>query len=271
MKAIKYLATLFTASTLIMGGCNDDYDVPPLDIPESSIDANTTILDLKTAFQANLDTITLRPDGEDYIIKGTVIGNDVSGNIYKNLIIQDATAALTIAINSSGLYTNYRVGQELVINCTGLYIGKYAKLQQMGYPASGGKQETTFMPLAAFEKATQLNGLPGNNFDTLQVTIASLPTTNAGLMQYQSQLVEFKDVTFEGGGTLTFANASSSATRYIVDADGNKLAVRNSNFSDFATDTLPAGKGNVIGILSYFNSYQLLLRSRSDVYGFTNP
>ena len=151
MRTIQILV-LFLIAGLCIPSCDQNYDIPPMHIPEAKQVANTTILELKTTFDGNLDTIGKKDSGEDYIIKGVVVGNDISGNIYKNLMIQDGTAALTVAVNSSGLYTYYRMGQEVVINCTGLYLGKYANLQQLGYPATG-KQEATFMPLAAFEEA----------------------------------------------------------------------------------------------------------------------
>lgn len=269
MKTIRHFMVLFLGLLLGATACNNDYDLPPLEIPTATLTPNTSILELKTIFQGNVDTIGKNAEGEDYIISGVVVGNDVSGNIYKSLMIQDETAAITISVNGTGLYTTYRLGQKVVLNCTGLYIGKYAKLQQLGYPATG-KDEMTFMPLAAFQQNVELSGLPDAQFDTLVVTISELGTTTNDLLYYQSRLVELKDVFFQQGGKATFANTSSAASRYIQDASGKTLVVRNSNYSDFATDTLPSGTGNVVGILSYFNNaYQLLLRERSDVYDFT--
>lgn len=269
MKTINLFAILMIAASFLMPSCDQNYDVPPMEIPVATLTPNTTILDLKNTFNGNLDTIGTKSDGEDYIIKGVVIGNDISGNIYKSLMVQDESAAITISINSSGLYTTYRLGQELVINCTGLYLGKYANLQQLGYPASNGK-ETTFMPIAAFQQAAQLNGLPDARIDTIPIDLATLPKSGDGLTYYQSQLIELKDVYFKDGGKQPFAPTTGSASRTLLDQAGNTIIVRNSNYSDFANDTLPAGNVNVVGILSYFNNaYQILLRMRSDVTEYT--
>ncbi|MGL4292215.1 MAG: DUF5689 domain-containing protein [Bacteroidales bacterium] len=47
-----------------------------------------------------------------YVAEGVVIGNNASGNIYKNVMPQDATAALTLSSNATGLYNDYRIGQK---------------------------------------------------------------------------------------------------------------------------------------------------------------
>ena len=75
----------------------------------------------------------------------------------------------------------------------------------------------------------------------------------------------FRNVHFEGGGELPFANADATTNRTLLDANGNSILVRNSNYSSFRGETLPAGTGDVMGILSSFNgTWQLLLRSAED-------
>lgn len=64
-------------------------------------------------------------------------------------MIQDETAALAISVNSTGMYTKYAPGQEVVIDLTDMYIGKYNGTQQLGYPLFYEKNqvwEATFMP-----------------------------------------------------------------------------------------------------------------------------
>jgi hypothetical protein len=253
---------------MILFSCAQDFDIPPLDIPQATIKGNTTILELKQAFPNALTQVGVKPNGENYIIEGVVIGNDVGGNIYKSLMIQDSTAAITIGINRTDLNAAYRIGQQLVINCTGLYVGQYNNLQQLGFETTGGTG-ITFMLSTLFSEKTQLNGLPASPIDTIVGDIASLPTTFPAMMTYQSQLFVFKDVYFQNGGVWQYTNSGKNTTRYIFDSKGNKLAVYNSSYSTFATDTMPAGTGNVVGILSYFkNSYQLLMRMPGDAYGF---
>ena len=156
MKRItKYIGVLLTA--LLAGGamtsCQNDFDAPGLITPGATLQPNTTIAELKAEYWNDadnyIDTIRLAESGERKVVAGRVVSSDASGNIYKNLVIQDETGALTMSINANSLYNNYRIGQEIVIDLTDMYIGKYSTLQQLGFPdysPSYGWQ-ATFMPL----------------------------------------------------------------------------------------------------------------------------
>ena len=270
MKTNKLLIIPLLLFAIFLASCNDDFDNPPMYIPESTWVANTTILELKTAYQGTLDTVGKRSDGKDYIIKGTVIGNDIGNNIYKNLVIQDSTAAITIAIDATRLYQTYRLGQQIVLNCTGLNIGRFNGLWQLG-GVKEGSTSISFMSLETFQNSIQLNGLPVTPVDTLTMTIAEVnaATSTTDLIKYQSQLVLFKGVSFEGGGTESYVENSSRTTRYIK-SGSNTLQLNNSAYCDFGSQLMPSGTGNVMGILSYYNSYQLLLIDIDNVYDFTS-
>lgn len=268
-------------AAFVMVGCADEFDRPPINEPKAEYadKVNTTIYDLKYKYWNDarnyIDTIGVNENGDDIIIKGRVVSSDESGNIYKSLVIQDSTAALALSINQSNLYTSYRVGQEIVINATGMYIGKYNGLQQLGYPewyAQGNAWEATFMSLELFQEHAQINGFPRvAEIDTLSVSLGSLPSDPSGLCTWQSQLVRLDDVTFtEADGKVVFAGDDASANRTLQDLNGNTIIVRNSNYADFRSERLPVGTGSVVGILSYYGTaWQLLLRDSKDCIGFT--
>ncbi len=274
-----YLLMLIAA--FVMVGCADNFDRPPIVEPTAANadKVNTTIYDLKFKYWDDarnyIDTIGQTETGEDIIIKGRVVSSDETGNIYKSLVIQDETAALALSINQNSLYTTYRLGQEVVINATGMYIGKYNGLQQLGYPewyAQGNAWEATFMAPEFFQEHAEMNGFPKvNEVDTLVVSLGSLPSDPAGLCQWQSQLVRLDDVMFtEADGKAVFAEDDASANRTLQDLNGNTIIVRNSNYADFRSQKLPIGTGSVVGILSYYGTaWQLLLRSAEDCIGFS--
>lgn len=275
-----YLNLLLLMAIGMVASCNDDFDRPPMMIPHAAhIDkVNTTILDLKTKYWKEdknyIDTIKLTEAGDSVVIKGRVVSSDESGNIYKNLVIQDETAAITISINGNSLYNTYRIGQEIVLPVTGLFIGKYNTLQQLGYPDYSDTYgwQATFLPLAMFQEAAELNGLPNAaEIDIISVKMAELPTTPDGIRKMQSQLVRFDGVSFvEADGKTTFSESESSTSRNLKDEDsGNTIIVRNSNYANFKSDILPLGVGSVVGILSYYSgAWQLLLRDVDDCIGF---
>ena len=274
-----YLNLLLLMAIGMATSCSDDFDRPPMTIPSAAHinKVNTTILELKSKYWKNdknyIDTIKLTEAGDSMVIKGRVVSSDAAGNIYKNLVIQDETAAITISINGNSLYTTYRIGQEVVIPVTDLFIGKYNTLQQLGYPDYSDTYgwQATFLPLALFQSRVELNGLPdASKIDTLTVKLSELPTTPAGLQQMQSQLVRINDVSFvEADGKTTFSESDASTSRNLKDEEGNTIVVRNSNYANFKSDILPLGKGSVVGILSYYSgAWQLLLRDVDDCIGF---
>lgn len=274
-----YLNLLLLMAIGMATSCSDDFDRPPMMIPSAAhIDkVNTTILDLKTKYWKEdknyIDTIKLTEAGDSVVIKGRVVSSDEAGNIYKNLVIQDETAAITISINGNSLYNTYRIGQEVVLPVTGLFIGKYNTLQQLGYPDYSETYgwQATFLPLAMFQEKVELNGLPNAAaIDTINVKMAELPTTPDGIRKLQSQLVRFDEVSFvEADGKTTFSESESSTSRNLKDDQGNTIVVRNSNYANFKSDILPLGVGSVVGILSYYSgAWQLLLRDVDDCIGF---
>jgi hypothetical protein len=95
-----------------------------------------TIADLIKKYP-NVSTNQNQEITEDFQIKGRVTGNDLGGNIYKQITIQDSTAAIIIAVNEGGLFGHLAEGQEILVDLKGLYIGGYRKMPEIGYPYNG--------------------------------------------------------------------------------------------------------------------------------------
>lgn len=267
-----------------LSSCQAEMDAPEMEVPVATMTANTTISDLKSIFDVDAVVCPMKDADTNtpYIIHGRVVSSDASGNIYKSLVIQDETAAMAISINQSSTYVDYRIGQEVVLNVTGLWIGKYRGLQQLGSLGTpyDGVPQLSFMPYDEFLAHSELNGLPDqiisyigmkdqrptDNAYCIVSSIGSLPSSGKDFRDIQSQLVEFRNVSFVDGGKEIFAPYQESVNRNIRDAQGNELVVRNSGYSTFYNDTLPSGTGTVRGILSYYgDTWQLLLRTKRDV------
>ncbi len=285
MRKIKSYIGLLLFAAIGFTGCQDEFDAPVLVAPEASIAANTTISELKTKYWEDglnyIDTIGTTDAGARMIISGYVTSSDRTGNIYKNLVIEDETGALAMSINQSGLYNSYRIGQEVVIDVTGMYIGKYNGLQQLGWPDVDEVfgEQATFMPIEFFRQHAQLNGLPDEkNAQPTVVNLADIASFTVNdkeeMIEWQSRLVRFNNVRFEDGkGNLSYTDGSEiNSNRTIYDEHGNKITVRNSGYATFWSDKLPKGYGDVVGILSYYDdAWQLLLRSTDDCMNFGNP
>ena len=265
----KYIKFFAAAAALMAGvtfsACQDDVDAPKMEVPVAKSTPNTTIAELKELFWDDATNYAVQIKDEDdpthrYVIAGRVISSDEESNVFKSLVIQDETAALAFSINSYNLYLNYRVGQEIVMDVTDMYIGKYNGLQQMGMPewyTQGNCYEVTFMAPEYFAAHAELNGMPDvAKIDTLNIANFSILTPSPEVLRkYQSQLVCLKNVYFEDGGKELFSEYhSSGVNRNLVDRNGQTMVVRTSGYSTFWNQLLPTGNLDVVGILSYYGT-----------------
>lgn len=285
MKKIKalYLGMAITAAMAAMTSCQADMEVPALEEPKATMVPNTTLADFKTAFADQTVLCPMKDAATEtpYIIHGRVISSDATGNIYKSIVIQDETAALAISVNQGSTYAQYRIGQEVVINATGIYIGYYNGLQQLGwYDLYDGAPSLTFMPWDIFRGHSEMNGFPNPNVQYIAqgdarpadnpyciiADLTQLPSTGEDFRNMQSQLVEFRNVYFVDGGKEPYAPYQESVNRTIKGVNGGEIICRTSGYSNFYNDIIPEGVGAVRGILSYYgDAWQLLLRGKGDV------
>ena len=300
-----YAKALAVAAVASLGftACQDDFDDMNVPVPEATIEANYTLAQLKALYwqeDANYaytigewgelqshkvdsaaaagTTLPALDNGKHIIVKGRVVSSDEAGNVFKSLIIDDGTAALPFSINRYNLYLNYRRGQEVVVDLTGMDIGKYNGYMQVGkkdWYESGSAWEVSFMAPETFTRGAQLNGLPEiSKVDTLQInSFDQLPANPTGLQTYQGRLVRFNNVAWQNGGTDTYSTYhSSGVSQNIVDANGATLAARTSGYSNFWNQTLPEGRGDVVCILGYYGSaWQLTLLDGESSMNFGNP
>lgn len=287
MKKIKFIALAFLALTL--GSCmGDGYADPDLTekVPASPWGNNSlreknviSIADLKTQFA----TIINSDNGyklieKDMMIKAVVTGNDVSGNIYNQVSVQDASGAIIIAINGSGLSGYLPVGQEILVNLKGLYIGSYKKLPQIGgvnTKLSDGSLGTGKIERAVWNQHFKIlnpgeadaNTVVPEEFDLTKLTDAAYMNANVG------KLMTLKKVKFaSANGTNVWAPDDTNTSLELIDAETGKkisssnLVVRNSGYSKFANEVVPQGVFDITGIFTrYNNTWQIVLRNTDDL------
>lgn len=209
---------------------------------------------------------------EDIMIKGRITGNDVGGNIYKQVTLQDNTAAIIIAINEGGLNGYLAEGAEILVDLKGLYIGGYRKMPEIGAPYNGNSIGR--MQKDIWAKHFKIVGTPDASviqpidFNTIKDT--KLMDANCG------KLVTLKDVTFkeaDGKATFTTGTAQGNAVNQELEGYGSKVVIRTSTYADFAAIPLPYDnvakkklKCDITGIATRYNStWQILIRKTSDI------
>lgn len=291
MKKIKFIALAFLALTL--GSCmGDGYADPDLTekVPAAPWGNNSlreknviSIADLKTQFASvvNSSTDAYKLIEKDMMIKAVVTGNDVSGNIYNQVSVQDKSGAIIIAINGSGLSGYLPVGQEILINLKGLYIGNYRKLPQIG--GVNTKLSDGSLGIGKIERAiwnehfkilnpgeADASTVVPEEFDLTKFTDAAYMEANV------CKLMTLKKVKFaSANGTNVWAPGDTNTSLELINAETGKkissnLVVRNSGYSKFANEVVPQGVLDITGILTRYykkdkDTWQIVLRSTDDL------
>lgn len=134
-----------------------------------TLTANTTIAQLKKLYAVNGNR-PLKIEDDDMVISGKVVSNDESGNIYKELYIQDETGAISLKIGKSYMYGEYRPGQTLYVKCGGLTLGAYGGMPQLGVEDPSGDYETAYIQVQYMIDAHIIRGPQGTPVTPKEVT-----------------------------------------------------------------------------------------------------
>lgn len=258
--------------------CTGERDTP--EPPETDLKANITIKELIGRYKgqafAAIDTALY--------IEGVVTANDISGNIYKKIFLQDSTAGIDIEIEMTNNHQKYPIGQRLVIDLKGLAFGTYHGQPQIG--AQGENvTERLYEPQCDEHFHRKGYASQANMPEPIVLTVHDVNFT-VKKASYLGMLIRIDSVRFDSAGCIYVDQISASTTgnamnREIIDKNGtNKLAVRISAYALFAPDTIPHGYGTVQGILSIYgdndpNAFekedlQLFPRMKEDIFGFPN-
>lgn len=274
-----YLLIFALACTLFSSCMNGDWDEP--DFNGAAPYGNNSLTEQNVITIAELikkypnvfaSTDQNKQIDEDIMIKGRITGNDVGGNIYKQVTLQDNTAAIIIAINEGGLNGYLAEGSEILVDLKGLYIGGYRKQPEIGAPYNGTSigrmQKDIWAKHFKIVSSPDASVIQPIDFNTIKDT--KLMDANC------CKLVTLKDVTFkeaDGKATFTTGTAQGNAVNQELDGYGSKVVVRTSTYADFAAMTLPYDseakkklKCDITGIATRYNStWQILIRKTSDI------
>ena len=272
--SILLVCTLF-ASCMDSGYDEPDYNVSPYgnnDITETNV---ISIAELKSLYANTISGNMMEEITDDIKIKGVVVGNDIQGNIYNEVSIDDGTAAFIICIAQGGLYGYLPVGQEILVSLKGLYIGAYGLQGEIGMPYTNANGRTYVSRMSRFlwNQHFKLIGNGGHTvtpmeFDAQKVSDKQYMAENCGkLMVLRGvELSEADGTTVyapdDGSVTLT----SNCANRNIKGFNSSALVLRTSSYADFANDVMPTGRVDITGIFTrYNNTWQILLRTVDDI------
>ncbi|HRW96944.1 MAG TPA: DUF5689 domain-containing protein [Bacteroidales bacterium] len=239
-KIVFHSLLLLISLSIYLTSCVDqDFDQPPSgDIPVGEV---FTIEQIKTMYNGQylkFDTAMS--------FYGVIVGDETSGNIYKNSYIQDATGAINLRlINSGGLY----VGDSVRVYLKGLILGNYSGVMQL---------DSVDVDRNIVKLKTGV---------IVEPALVTIPQLSGGA--YNSMLIQLNDVEFSASDTSkTWSDAIGLTTqnRTLKDCNNNTVIVRTSGYANFANVNLPDGNGTFIAIASQFNNdIQLYVRDLGEI------
>lgn len=308
MKTMKYLklALLALVAVFATTSCmDDDWKEPNSQTSpygnnsiQEDKDKLKTIAELKDKYEKQDGSVNYAVRIDDGTqIKGVVTGNDVEGNIYSQISIQDDSdkPGIIISVAQGGLSGQLQIGQEVLINVGGLYYGAYRSQPQLGvnyHDTSKDQYYPSRISRADWQNRFKVIGKPDASKIKVQV-FSTNPDASRGELnvadlldadvayKYAGCLVTLKGVEFAmGDGKTTLAPEDEGktlgygVTRYFkgYDKTNKQIGIRTSCYAEFAANLVPQGVVDVTGVLScykssakYNHTVQLALRRFSDI------
>ena len=282
MKTKKYILFALAVLGLTTSCMKGDWDAPSEEVGMASYGNQDikptnlkTIAELKELYANEINNNSLAQVTQPMQIQGIVTGNDVEGNIYNSLYIQDNTGAIAISVGQGGLYGAFSVGQTVLIELNGLYIGGYGKQPQLGTTYTNPNKEGATPQVGRMTRYTWAEhyklvpAVAGLTVEPLEV---KYNLNKLDIAQDCGKLITLKGVTLaEADGTAVFAPSDGSVTLTANCANRtikgvSNVVLRTSTYADFAKQPLPTGRVDITGVATRYNdTWQFLMRSINDI------
>jgi hypothetical protein len=201
-----YLASIILLSQLI--SCQEDTaDMPPLNTPDGVL----TVAELRDMYTGQTVRFT-----QNTMVYATVSMDEVSGNIYRNIFVEDGTGGINVRMDFA---TDVREGDSIRLALKGTILSSYNNMLQLDSVVFG--KNLVFQTKA----------------DGVEPHTTSIPDILAGGLQ--ARLIRLEHVQFASGELgHSFANVTDgiSENRTITDCSNNRIIVRTSPYADFANN-----------------------------------
>ena len=277
MKKILYSALV----AIVMVACQK-YPEPEYLVPTYELKEHQTLISIEELKARHTLGGTPTAIMGDTVIRGIVVADDESGNIYKSIYIQDETGGVNLAIDQVNMYNIMPVGQEVYVEMKGLFIGDYNNGYQVGDTVTDPKYglEMARYNWANEEYRDSLGNYsrkhiyPNGKPDLSKVPAPKIvESSNAITSDMYCSLVTLKNIRFTDPkvetGLLPWSTKEQTVNRTAEFEDGSTIVVRTSGYCNFYADFIPTGVGSITGILSIFGSTkQFYIRDRQDIHTF---
>ena len=277
---------------LMMTSCMDEYDAP--DVSNGSVTKETSVGDVTisinnlkekyaSVFTQNNAFILIE---DDEIIEGVIVANDKGGNFHQTLMLAEYNAekdfvdpsnAIVLSVKNTCLYPYFPYGQMVRVNLKGLYVGCYSKLPKIGQPYYTSSNNLRLGPML-FELCKTNIYLVGKPADYINKIKPFELKDDSHAMFHDKSYQNYKNAPmlvtvtgkFVGGDDKTILAPDELKDAGMgVDRDfkiGNTtITVRTSTQNDVSFLKMPKGTVRLTGMMSYYDGWQLQLRSVDDM------
>ncbi len=260
----------------IFTSCENDWDTPNTtnvygnnSLKETNV---KTIAEVKDMFKSYITTsYTYQKVNEQMQIIGTVTGNDIGGNIYSEISIQDETSAIIIAISQGGIWGYLPIGTKVLVELKDLYVGNYGLQAEIGTPYTNKDGDTYVSRMNPMLWQQHFKILGYGNAPQPELFADGTQKTTWDFYEDAGKLGVLKNVTFKDGGRTTWAtpNVGSGSKSLYFNEQTQSVMVYTSNYAKFCADTIPTGKVNITGIFKRYStsskdSWEIILRDITD-------
>ena len=249
------LLSLFAITSCVK---DDDYDIPNPNDEKTLPSFSGQVVDFDTAIGKAATNVTTY--GADEALEGYVISSDEAGNFYQKIYIQneDKTKGVTVAINKTGLYTDFPLGAKVQLRLKGLTsqvnngrtsVGRMSEAIAKNHLFDKGGVRKTLVELAKADASINTLKVEANVNQLITLKGVHFKTEDVGKKMHQK------------------ANDTRQGTDYtLTDAQGNTIPFRTSRYAKFKDEKVPAGTLDITGVLTKFGqNWQFMISNYADI------
>lgn len=280
MKKQSIIIALMASAFALFSCENKDWEVPenitsqpPYGNNSLVAGTTTTIAELQNKYAGTISNGGSKQITDDLWLRCVVNGNDIGGNIYKQISVQDETGGIIVGINGTDQGAFMPVGQKLLIQLKDLYIGGYGEMAQIGSLYNGSIGRMDVITWKQHVRLIMDDTEEAKAFGTMKVDTLVFDAKKT-MVQQSGRVVKLSGVTIKGDGTQIIAPddgsidmVSNCINRTISGGNaGDKCVLRTSPYADFKGIALPKEPVELYGIATYFKgTWQILARTQSDL------
>lgn len=192
------------------------------------------------------DTAAPLPEGT--VVVGRITANDLSGNFYRMVVVEDSSGGVALRLALRGLAGHYPVGCRVRVDAGGLIADTYNGVLHLGRSQNLWSDYTVEPLMTREDIFTRVRVCePPVESEPTNIPTDELQPSDCGRLVRLGPLLHKVDEAENNYWGITAYG--SEADRYFVTPEGATVIVRTSTYADFASSTIPSEELSIVGIL----------------------